>query len=150
MDNLITCTRCGSDACYVQEVSPTVKLFQCYGCGFVANTAMSRDSEFLEKQLELLPELYKELMGEEESGLIWMPSMVNIPDRGMVFADGSGASNWKWGAVKAIPMPEDEKAKFAEKGKNYEWKMDMSTLKHFEERDYIEALDYIGAFNLPQ
>ena len=25
-------------------------------------------------------------------------------------------------------------------------KMDMSTIKHFEERDYMEALDYIGVF----
>lgn len=147
MDNLITCTRCGSDACYVQEVSPTIKLYQCYGCGFVANTAMTRGSEFFELQLETLPELYKELMGEEEdTGLIWMPSTVNIPDKGMIFADGTSASNWKWGAVKAIPMPEEEKEKFKAKGKDYEWKMDMTTLKHFSEREYIEALDYIGIF----
>jgi hypothetical protein len=24
--------------------------------------------------------------------------------------------------------------------------MDMTTLKHFEERDFVEALDYIGVF----
>ena len=114
MDNLITCDRCGSDACYVQEVNENVKLHFCYGCGFQANTAMTRDSEFLQQQMEVLPELYKELMGEDENGLIWMPSMVNIPDKGMVFADGSRASNWAWGAVKAIPMPEEEKAKLDE------------------------------------
>ena len=43
-------------------------------------------------------------------------------------------------------MPEEEKAAFKEKGKDYEYKMDMTTLKHFEESDYIEALDYIGVF----
>lgn len=144
MDNLTTCDRCGSDACYVQEVNENVKLHFCYGCGFQANTAMTRDSEFLQQQMEILPELYKELMGEDENGLIWMPSMVNIPDKGMVFADGSRASNWAWGAVKAIPMPEEERAKFKAKGKDYEWKMDMTTLQHFPERDFIEALSYIG------
>ena len=144
MDNLTTCDRCGSDACYVQEVNQDVKLHFCYGCGFQANTAMTRDSEFLQQQMEILPELYKELMGEDENGLIWMPSMVNIPDKGMVFADGSRASNWAWGAVKAIPMPEEERAKFKTKGKDYEWKMDMTTLQHFPERDFIEALSYIG------
>ena len=144
MDNLITCDRCGSDACYVQEVNENVKLHFCYGCGFQANTAMTRDSEFLQQQMEVLPELYKELMGEDENGLIWMPSMVNIPDKGMVFADGSKASNWAWGAVKAIPMPEEEKAKFKAKGKEYDYKMDMTTLQHFPERDFIEALSYIG------
>jgi len=144
MDNLTTCNRCGSDACYVQEVNENVKLHFCYGCGFQANSVMTRDSEFLKEQIEILPELYKELMGEDENGLIWMPSMVNIPDKGMVFADGSKTSNWAWGAVKAVPMSEEEKTKFKTKGKNYDWKMDMTTLTHFPERDFIEALSYIG------
>ncbi len=144
MDNLITCDRCGSDACYVQEVNENVKLHFCYGCGFQANTAMTRDSEFLQQQMEVLPELYKELMGEDENGTIWMPSVVNIPDKGMVFADGANGQNWRWAAVRATLMSEEEKAKFKEKGKEYDYKMDMTTLTHFSERDFIEALSYIG------
>jgi hypothetical protein len=144
MDNLTTCERCGSDACYVQEVNEQVKLYFCYGCGFQANTAMKRDSEFLQQQMEVLPELYKELMGEDENGIIWMPSVVNIPDKGMVFADGSNSQNWKWAAVKATLMSEEEKIKFKSKGKEYDYKMDMTTLTHFSERDFIEALSYIG------
>jgi hypothetical protein len=144
MDNLTTCDRCGSDACYVQEVNENVKLHFCYGCGFQANTAMTRESEFLQQQMETLPELYKELMGEDENGLIWMPSVVNIPDRGMVFADGPNGQNWQWAAVKATLMSEEEKTKFKEKGKEYDYKMDMTTLKHFSERDFIDALSYIG------
>ena len=144
MDNLTTCNRCDSDACYVQEVNEQVKLYFCYGCGFQANTAMTLNSEFLQQQMETLPELYKELMGEDENGTIWMPSVVNIPDKGMVFADGPNGSNWQWAAVKAIPMPEDEKAKFKAKGKEYDYKMDMTTLKHFPEREFMEALTYIG------
>jgi len=144
MDNLTTCNRCGSDACYVQEVNENVKLHFCYGCGFQANTAMTRDSEFLQQQMEVLPELYKELMGEDENGTIWMPSVVNIPDKGMVFADGPNGQQWQWAAVKATLMSEDEKAKFKAKGKEYDYKMDMSTLTHFSERDFIDALSYIG------
>lgn len=144
MDNLTTCNRCGSDACYVQEVNEQVKLYFCYGCGFQANTAMTRDSEFLQQQMEVLPELYKELMGEDENGTIWMPSVVNIPDKGMVFADGPNGQQWQWAAVKATLMSEEEKTKFKAKGKEYEYKMDMATLTHFSERDFIEALSYIG------
>jgi hypothetical protein len=144
MDNLTTCNRCGSDACYIQEVNEQVKLYFCYGCGFQANTAMTRDSEFLQQQMEVLPELYKELMGEDENGTIWMPSVVNIPDKGMVFADGPSGQQWQWAAVKATLMSEEEKTKFKAKGKEYEYKMDMTTLTHFPERDFIEALSYIG------
>ena len=144
MDNLTTCGRCDSDACYVQEVNEQVKLYFCYGCGFQANTAMTRDSEFLKQQMETLPELYKELMGEDEKGIIWMPSVVNLPDKGMVFADGVNGQNWQWAAVKATLMSEEEKTKFKEKGKEYDYKMDMSTLKHYSERDFMDALSYIG------
>ena len=144
MDNLTTCERCGSDACYVQEVNSEVKLYHCYGCGFIANTAMTLDSEFLEQQLAVLPELYKELMGEDENGLIWLPSVVNVPDKGMVFADGANGQQWAWAAVKATLMSEEEKTKFKAKGKEYDYKMDMSSLQHFSERDYMEALSYIG------
>lgn len=132
MDNLITCTRCGSDAAYVQEVNDKIKTYSCFGCGFITNTLMTKDSEFLNEQMESLPDLYKELMGEDENGLVWMPNTINVPSQGMVFADGTNGSNWKWGAV--LPDESGEK-------------MDMSTIKHFEERDYIEALDYIGVFN---
>ena len=144
MDNLTTCDRCGSDACYVQEVNEQVKLHFCYGCGFQANTAMKRDSEFLQQQMEVLPELYKELMGEDDNGTIWMPSVVNLPDKGMVFADGTNSQNWNWAAVKATLMSEEEKTKFKGKGKEYDYKMDMTTLTHFPENEFMEALTYIG------
>ena len=144
MDNLTTCDRCGSDACYVQEVNQDVKLHFCYGCGFQANTAMKRDSEFLQQQMEVLPELYKELMGEDDNGTIWMPSVVNLPDKGMVFADGTNSQNWNWAAVKATLMSEEEKTKFKGKGKEYDYKMDMTTLTHFPENEFMEALTYIG------
>jgi hypothetical protein len=147
MDNLITCDRCGSDACYVQEVNDKIKNYMCYGCGFITNSLMKKDERFFEEQFSVLPSLYKELCVEdEETGLVWMPNTINIPDKGMVFADGTRASNWSWAAVKAIPMPEEEKAQFKEKGKDYEYKMDMETMKHYPERDFMEALDYINAF----
>jgi hypothetical protein len=83
-------------------------------------------------------------MGEDENGTIWMPSVVNIPDKGMVFADGPNGQNWRWAAVKATLMSEEEKIKFKEKGKEYDYKMDMTTMRHFGERDFIDALTYIG------
>ena len=149
MDNMIICDRCGSDACYVQEVNDEIKIHQCYGCGFMTNSLLKQDSQFFEEQMELLPNLYKELMGEDDDGKIWMPSTINIPDKGMIFANGTDINNWKWGAVKAILVPEEDKEKYPipnKKGEYYKHKMDMETLQDFDEKDYIEALDYIGIF----
>ena len=65
----------------------------------------------------------------------------------MVFANGSTSKNWKWAAVKSIEVLEEEKEKYpipGKKGKFYENRMDMTTMKMFEEHDYMEALSYIG------
>tara|TARA_B100000927_G_scaffold251806_1_gene216781 strand:+ start:52 stop:507 length:456 start_codon:yes stop_codon:yes gene_type:complete len=150
MDDLKICDRCGSDACYVQEVNEEITNYQCYGCGFITNTLLKKDSRFFEEQMELLPNLYKELMGEDESGKIWMPSTVNQPEKGMIFANGNSIDNWKWAAVLAVPVKEEEKEKYPiphKEGEYYEWRMDMDTMKEFDEKDYIEALDYIGIFS---
>ena len=149
MDNLIICDRCGSDACYVQEVNSFIKTYICYGCGFQTNSLMKKNETFFEEQMEVLPNLYKELMGEDEEGKIWMPSTVNLPEKGMVFANGSSASTWSWGAVKAVPVKDEDKEKYPipnKKGEYYSFRMDMDTLKNFKEGDYMEALDYIGVF----
>ena len=79
MDKLTICKRCGSDACYSQEVNDSITNYQCMGCGFVSNSLMKPNSDFLNEQSEVLPELYKDLFFEDKDGYIWMPSTVNIP-----------------------------------------------------------------------
>ena len=132
-DELKECSRCSSDACYSQEITKDINIELCYGCGFQSNSLMLKGSEFFNQQFELLPELYKVLMDEEDdTGKIWMPTTINIKDKGMIFAEGSDRLNWRWAAVQAI---HDEESGY---------KTDMKTLKNFKERDFMDALSYIG------
>ena len=146
-DKLDICPRCGSDACYVTEVNQDINNYFCYGCGFQSNTLMREGEEITEEQIKILPELYKDLKHEDKNGQIWFPSTVNLPKQGMVFANGSTTKNWAWAAVKAVEVKEEEKHKYAipkKEGQFYEYRMDMTTMKHFKERDYMDALSYIG------
>ncbi len=135
-DKLTICPRCGSDACYEQEMGADYVISLCYGCGFTTNTLMQSGSSFLSEQIEILPELYKDLIYVDDKGLNWMPSATNNPEKGMVYADGKNVKEWRWAAVKALSEDQSEKT----------YKMDMQNLKHFAEHDYMEALDYIGMF----
>jgi len=147
MDNLIICKHCGSDACYVEEVNQELSTYFCYGCGFQTNSLMKEGSDFYQEQISILPELYKDLLEKDEDEIIWMPSTINLPQQGMIFANGPSKTDWGWAAVKAVPVNEEEKEKYPipnQKGKFYEWRMDMTTLKMFTKRDYIETLSYIG------
>lgn len=147
MDNLIICDHCGSDACYVDEVNQDIKTYFCYGCGFQTNSLMKEGEDFYNEQIGVLPELYKDLMSVDKQGKIWMPSAINIPEQGMVFANGANTTSWGWSAVKAVPVKEEDKTKYPiphKPGHFYEYRMDMSTMKNFSPSDYMDALSYIG------
>jgi hypothetical protein len=146
-DEIIDCPKSGGNLCYKIEVSKDITNYFSLSCGFWTNSLMTPNSDFYKDQMALLPELYKDLFYTDEEGKTWMPSSVNLPQQGMVFANGPDSENWAWSAVKAVPVLEEEKTKYpipGQPGKYYEWRMDMTTIKHFPERDYMEALTYIG------
>lgn len=144
-DNLTICSRCGSDACYENNLGADYKVYMCYGCGFTTNTLMTEDSEFLEEQLEVLPELYKDLVYIDKNLLYWVPSTINIENKGMIFVQGKSTKDWNWVACPVKELTEEEKTNFPE---DATYKMDMKNASYFKERDFIEAMDYIGMFEV--
>jgi hypothetical protein len=105
---------------------------------------MKEGEEYYNQQISTLPDLYLDLLYKDTEGKYWMPSTVNIPEQGMVFAQGTSALEWRWTAVKAIERTEEDKKK---NPKNTSaWKMDMANQKFYNEKDYLEALDFIGVF----
>jgi D-mannonate dehydratase len=108
---------------------------------------MVEDGEFLTQQKEILPELYKDLFHKDEKGKIWMPSAINLHEKGMIFANGASAFDWHWSAVKSVPVKEEEKHKYPnpkKPGEHYKFRMDMDTIKNFSEKEFMDALSYIG------
>jgi hypothetical protein len=126
-EKLITCPRCGSNACH-EASNEKFTMWSCFGCGFTSNSTMI--DEHAPQAEETLPELYKALKFKDEKGYHWYPIALTFDDKSMVFAEGISVEDWKWSAVQAK-----------------EGKPDMTTKKEFEERDFMEALDYVGYFN---
>ena len=147
-EEIINCPKSGGDLCYKVQVAPEIYNYMSISCGFWTNSFMTEDHEFYIQQMETLPELYKDLSWTDpETGLIWLPNTINVEDKGMVFANGTDASNWRWAAVKAIEIHKDETMKHPIPGKPgqfMKYRMDMKNMKTFEERDYMDALSYIG------
>ena len=110
-DEIINCPKSGGDLCYKVEINKEITNFLSLSCGFWTNTLMKEDSEFYNEQLSTLPELYKDIAWKDpETDLIWIPNTINIPDKGMVFANGPGADEWSWAAVKAGKLEEGDEA----------------------------------------
>jgi len=149
-DKLVICKRCKSNACYSNKVTNEIETLFCYGCGFLTNSLMREGQEFLEEQKSILPNIYVDLMEEDEDGNVWMPSTFNKPDQGMVFVNGVNVKNWNWRAIKATEVKEEEKEKFPiphQPGKYYSHKMDMENYQDFEQGDFVDALDFVGVFD---
>lgn len=126
-EKLIDCTRCGSNACS-EITNGKVTVWICMGCGFTSNNTIT-DRNVSEME-ETLPELYKALRYKDESGKYWYPNSVVLENKSMVFAEGVSAESWKWSAVQSK-----------------DGKPDMTTKKEFPEREFMDALEYIGYFN---
>jgi len=127
MKELLTiCPRCGGNACHEASNEKFI-VWSCFGCGFTANTTTI--DENLENIEGVMPQLYIDLKFKDDKGYNWYPSTVILEDKSMVFADGKSTEDWKWAGVLSK-----------------EGKADMSTVKHFDEKDFMEALDYIGFF----
>jgi hypothetical protein len=140
-EEIINCPKSGGDLCYKIQVAPEVYNYMSLSCGFWTNSFMIEGHDFYMQQMETLPELYKDLAWvDPETKLVWLPNTINVPDKGMIFANGSNISSWGWAAVKAIEIPEEDREKHPIPGKPGEfmkYKMDMKNMKMFEERDYI-------------
>lgn len=150
MDKLVVCKHCGGDACYETTMHDgESKAWMCYGCGFSTNSLFTEGSKIIEKANETAPELYKDLAFVDEDKLVWHPTTVNMPEKGMVFLDGTSKDEYRWAGVLATDVKEDEKEKFPipnQPGQFYTKKMDMTTIKYFDKKDFMEGLEYIGVF----
>jgi len=138
----------GSNACYEQtfeQDGKEIKTWLCFGSGYTTSTLMTTGSTAVTNLLETSPELYKDLMHTDNQNRVWFPATMTLPEKGMVFVDGSTKDNWQWAAVKAIPLTEEEieSGRFPEGNK---YKMNIKESKRFGKGDFMDALEVIGFY----
>jgi hypothetical protein len=151
-DKLIKCPLTGHLLCCEIETqgpdSNTIKTYISMSSGFWTNSLMKPGEDFYEQQMESLPQLYKDLaIIDDEFKLTWIPSNINLPQVGMVYASGTGVDSWGWEAIKYVKVQDFEKEKFKipnTKNQYYEYKSDKTTLRYFNPNEFLEAADYIG------
>ena len=146
-DKLVECRRCGGNACYEQQIDEHTFTWMCMGCGFTTSTKMIKGSKLVVELLETSPELYKDLLFTDSKNYIWAPATITLPGSGMVFLDGTNKDNWRWAAVKSIPITEEER-ETKMFPKDQQVKMDMKNIKYFNQSDFMDACEEKGFFNL--
>jgi hypothetical protein len=140
----------GSNACYEQsfeQEGKEIKTWLCFGSGFTTSTLMTEGSKIVQDLLETSPELYKDLLHIDKDKRVWAPATITLPEKGMVFLDGTDTVKWKWASVRSVPITQEER-----KTKNFPsdqtHKMDMKNIKHYEQNDFMTALENIDFYKL--
>lgn len=138
-DNLITCPHCGGNMCYEYHHSTHIQ-WMCFNCGYGTTSHMVQDSDFVKNAKESLPELVKDLEFIDKDGFVWYPSVINVPEKGILFPNGGSKDSWGWSVALLVPIKEEEKARFP---KNQTHKVDLTTMQNFPKDMFVHALDII-------
>jgi hypothetical protein len=103
---------------------------------------MVKDSDFVKSSKEVLPELIKDLEFIDENDFVWYPSTINVPEKGILFPNGTNKDTWGWSVAPLILIKEEEKAKFP---KNQTHKVDLSGIENFPKESYALAVTRLNA-----
>lgn len=142
VEKLVNCKRCEGNAC-AESTDGTITIYFCWGCGYQTSTLMKEGSKLVFDYVATAPDLYKDIMFIDQDKNVWLPSIVSVPEKGIVFMDGTDKSNAQWSAMKSIPLSIEESKALG--GQSY--KMDKNSTKSFGQ-DFMSAVEYIGMFSI--
>lgn len=144
----IICPHCGSHNCFHEEVDENTTSYLCMGCGYTSNNLFKVDGEQLAGYETTMPELYKDIKFiDQERGIVWYPTVLNVPTIGLVFVDGTTKDNWGWRAAPAVDVAEQDREKYpipGQPGAFYTKRVDMELAKIFAQDEFAAACKYIG------
>ena len=103
------------------------------------------DSDVIKDAEARAPKLVNDLKyQDDERGLVWFPSVVQVPGIGMIFPDGSSIDDWGYSVAKQIAIPTEEQKEYPIPGKEgmyYQSRLDMDNLKTFDKMKFEDACE---------
>jgi hypothetical protein len=143
----ITCPVDGGGNCYHERLDEG-DTYMSFDCGYATNEHYKIGSEAIDKVLSKAPQLIKDLAFEDFArGIVWIPSVVQIPGKGIVFPDGESKDKWGYRYAEEVSIPEDEQKDWpveGQEGKFYKHRLDMDNSKAYESCEFSEAISNLG------
>jgi len=135
-DKLVNCPHCEAEMCYEYPHSNYTQ-WMCFNCGYGSTSMMEQDSDFVKANKEVLPELIKDLEFVDKNNLVWYPSTINIPEKGILFPNGNSKESWGWSIAPLVKIPKNEKSRFP-KGQTH--KVDLNGIENFDKEEFAAAV----------
>ena len=147
----VKCPHCGSEQCFKETQALSEKEFvdsyMCIGCGYTTTSLNKEGSQMIKEYEETTAELIRELRWVDDNNLVWYPIILNFPSFGIIFPDGTDATNWRWTAAPAIDIPESDQKNYPIPGQPdqyYTRRVDLQSGKNFDHTNFYDACKFIG------
>ena len=145
--NKITCPVDGGTNCFHERLDEG-DTYMSFDCGFASNEHYKIGSVAIERVLESAPQIVKDLAFKDEArGIVWLPSVVQIPGKGIVFPDGVSTEKWGYRFAPEIEIPLKEQSEWPIEGKSgefYQNRLDMENSIPYKWNDFSSAVENIG------
>ena len=129
--------------CFVERTEIEGKPFEsymCFGCGMTTNSYMAIDSDKLEELTKNNTQLMNDLkIMDEERGLIWFPSVINMGEKGLIYPDGV-KTDWHWHYAKVIDVPEEQRKHY----EGHDKRLDIENPEVFGQFEFMDACQAMG------
>jgi hypothetical protein len=145
MESKTNCPLCKElhNNCFLEQTELDGEPFEsymCFGCGMTTNSYFSLESEKLEEMVENNTQLMNDLkIIDDERGLIWFPSVVNMGERGLIYPDGK-VNDWYWYYAKIIDVPEEERDQY----EGHDKRLDLDNPQKFGQFEFMDACKAMG------
>lgn len=140
-------TKCPCDLnsknCFVEQTEIEGKPFEsymCFSCGMTSNSYMAIDSDKLEELTKNNTQLMNDLkIMDEERGLIWFPSVLNMGEKGLIYPDGK-QNDWYWNYAKVVDVPEEDRDQY----EGHDKRLDIEDPEVFGQYEFMDACQAMG------
>jgi Zn ribbon nucleic-acid-binding protein len=138
MERVVRCPHCGSEDHCFEEQQDGYSSYMCFSCGYMSDTRFSeKNEEQIEANQTILTNKIKHF--DEERGIWWFPSVINMGKLGIIYPDGT-EDEWNWKFAKPIPIPESKR----EALNNYSEMLDVDNAKSYDKMDFFSAVQDMG------
>jgi len=145
----VVCPNCGSMRCFESSTEPkTEESYLCIQCGFMSHSKYLENSEVLNNQLTQSADIIGSVkLYDKERDIVWLPSVLNMGDRGIIYPEGTDSSNWHWKFAKTKTLKEDEQKDYPvpnKEGEFYKSILDVKNARTYDKLDFMSACKDMG------
>jgi len=134
------------DSCFLEKTDEGFESYLCFDCGFTTNSVLKIDTDECKEHTKHYTALVQDLkIVDEERGLEWYPSVINMGPLGLIYPDGT-QNLWNWRVAKVKPIPEDERHNYPKEdgSGDYETFLDIHQAESYQKHEFVQACEELG------